>query len=322
MNKTKSLTEAALLSSLFIVSTVAAIGTGLGYGIYLDFIVPIFFCIVSSKCELKYTILSGISSFSIIFLVIGNPGAAILTSQGIVLGIICGYVMKRKSNLLDDIVLASIFGIVIMVFIDIYASVLTGYSFMKEFEGYVNLIPYKDLVNVAYYLMIGIFPFGMVFSIYYLSLILGKRLNIVRGNARTKLYIMNNFRNCGRLICCSKKVFYTCLAYIIIVEIVNLLHIDVRNTYIKTIMISSQYICYYFVIRDSYSSIQNFIMSKYKKISYVRILLIAVTVSLILFFKLSAFILITFNIFLNKKIKIRLQQIQILDNYIDGLVKK
>ena len=54
LNTTKKLTEAALLSSLFIVVTIIAVSTGFGYAIYLDFIVPVFFCIICLKCDLKY----------------------------------------------------------------------------------------------------------------------------------------------------------------------------------------------------------------------------------------------------------------------------
>lgn len=42
LNDTKKMTEAALMSALFVVGTIFFVSTGLGYTFYLDFIVPIF----------------------------------------------------------------------------------------------------------------------------------------------------------------------------------------------------------------------------------------------------------------------------------------
>ncbi|NJA16930.1 DUF2232 domain-containing protein, partial [Clostridioides difficile] len=102
LNTTKKLTEAALLSSLFIVVTIIAVSTGFGYAIYLDFIVPVFFCIICLKCDLKYTILSGITSLLIISLVLGNLGTAIWASQSVLLGIMCGYLINKPTMVMDD----------------------------------------------------------------------------------------------------------------------------------------------------------------------------------------------------------------------------
>lgn len=322
MNTTKKLTEAALLSSLFIVSTIFAVGSGFGYALYLDFAVPIFFCIVYLKCDTKYTILSGISSLLIIFLILGNIGTAIWASQSIILGIMCGIFISKDTTILDDIICASILGIILMVFIDIYASALIGYSFMEEFQGYAKMFPFKDYINTVYYLFIATFPLGTVFSIYYLSLLLGKKLRVLKGNATKKLYVINNFKAVGRFMCCSKKVFYSCVIYIFIIQGLELVGIKFNNTYIKTILISIQYLCLYFVIRDSYSSLQNYILSKYQKILYARILSLITLILLIVFFKFTTTILIIIDIVLDKKINIRLKQIDIISAYTSRLIQK
>ncbi|RDY26786.1 DUF2232 domain-containing protein [Romboutsia weinsteinii] len=322
MSTTKKLTEASLLSSLFIVTTIIAVGTGLGYGIYLDFIVPIFFCVVCLKCELKYTVLSGVSSLIIIFLVLGNIGAAIWSSQSIVLGIVCGYLLSRDSTIIDDLVYGSIIGIMLMVFVDIYASAIIGYSFMKEFQGYANMFPFKEYAEIVYYLFIAVFPLGMFFSIYSLSLFVGKKLDILRGNTKKKLYVISNFRNYGRFVCCSKKVFYICVTWIILVDLLKLIQIHIDNTYINTIVISSQYICYYFVIKDSFSTIQNYIFSKYNKVLYVRILSIIILILLMIIFKITTMILVSISVLLDKKINIRVKQMNIVSSYADTFAKR
>lgn len=322
MNNTKKLTEAALLSSLFIVSTIVAVGSGFGYALYLDFIVPVFFCIILLKCDIKYTMLSSITSLIIIGLVLGNIGTAIWATQSVVLGILCGVLMSKNTTILDDILIGSILGIILMVFIDIYASKLIGYSFMKEFQGYANLFKYKNFSTTIYYMFIAVFPTGTVFSIYVLSLLFTKKLNILKDNAKRKMNIITRFRTCSRFICLSKNTFYTSVIYILLIEIIHLLNISIEGVYLKTIVISIQYVCFYFVIKDAYTSLQNYVISKYQNISYVRILSIIVLIMLISMFKLTILILVLINIILDKKIDIRLKQIMIIDNYINNLIGK
>ncbi len=322
MNSTKKLTEAALLSSLFVVITIFAVGSGFGYALYLDFIVPVFFCIILLKCDFRYTILSGITSLVIIGLVLGNIGTAIWATQSVALGILCGVLMSKNGTVLDDILIGSILGIILMVFIDMYASKLIGYSFMKEFQDYANLFKYKKFSMTIYYIFIAVFPMGTVFSIYVLSLLFAKKLNILKNNAKRKINVITNFKACIRFICLSKNTFYASVIYILLIEIINLLNISIESVYLKTIIICMEYVCFYFIIKDAYTFLQNYVISKYQNISYVRIVSIISLIMLILMFKLTTLILISINIILDKKIDIRRKQIMIIDNYINNLIVK
>ncbi|MEF9991683.1 MAG: DUF2232 domain-containing protein [Romboutsia sp.] len=322
MNETKKLTESALLCSLFAIITIMAVGSGIGYSIYIDFIVPIFFAIVCIKCELKYTVLSGITSFFIVSLVLGNIGTSIWISQSIILGIMCGMFILKPTLIIDDIVYTSIIGVALMVFIDVYFSTLIGYSFIKEFQQYAQKLLYKEYIDIMYYMLIALFPLGTVFSIYFLTLLLGNKIHILKGNPKKKLSMIRNFKSLGRFICCSKKVFYTSLTYIISIEFIKILGINIDFVYLKTILISSQYICIYFVLRDSYISIQNYIISKYEKIVYARILTLITIISLVLIFEITSIVLVTLGVILDLKINTRIQQINIVNNYVDYLVKK
>ena len=136
----KKLTEASILSSIFIIITMIALSTGLAYGLYLDFIVPIIFALIYFRCELKYTLMCGISSVLLTLFILGNFVAAILISQSFILGVICGYLINKSSDIFDDIFLGSIMGILFMVLVDIYASNIIGYSFMEELKGYVDYL--------------------------------------------------------------------------------------------------------------------------------------------------------------------------------------
>lgn len=320
MNSTKNMTQAALLTSLFIVTTILSVSTGVGYALYLDFAVPIFFCIICLKCGFKYTVLSSISSILIVSLVLGNIGTAIWMIQSIILGLTCGVLLTKPTTIIDDFIYGSILGVLIMVFIDIYASTLIGYSFMNEFQGYANIFTNKKYIDIIYYILIALLPMGTIFSVYFLSLLLGKKLNILKENSKKKLYMMRNFRICGRYICSSKKVFYSCVIYIFFVEMLNIMGIGFEQIYIKTILISSEYICLYFVIRDAFILVQNYILLKYKNIKYIRVFSIIFVVSLVISLKFTMILLVVFNIILDKKINIRINQTKLVNNYVNQLI--
>ena len=97
----KKLTEAAILSSAFIIITMIALSTGIGYGIYLDFGVPIIFALIYFRCEFKYTLMCGISSVILILFVLGNFAAALLVSQSFLMGLLCGYLISKSSEVFE-----------------------------------------------------------------------------------------------------------------------------------------------------------------------------------------------------------------------------
>lgn len=314
MNDAKKMTEAALMSALFVVGTIFFVSTGLGYTFYLDFIVPIFFVVICLKCDIKYSILSGVTSLVITGLVLGNIGTAIWASQSVILGIICGVLLQMNTTIMDDLVYGSILSVLLMVFIDIYASKLIGYSFMQEFKGYIKFFNNKEVANTMYYLLIAMFPFGMMFSVYYLGLIFSNKLKILKNNSKKKYNIIRNFKAYSRFITCSKKVFYGCSLYLLIFQIFKFMNIEINNTYLITISTCASYLCAYFIIRDGYNVIQNYILSKYQKVSYARYALLITILILVLAFKIAVILIILFNIILDKRMDIRVRQNYILDN--------
>jgi len=320
VNSTKRLTEASLLTSLFIVATIIAVGIGIGYAFYLDFIVPVFFAIICLKCGLRYSILSSCTSILIIFLVLGDIGSAIWMSQSIIVGILCGLLITKPTLMIDDFFYASIIGVILMVFIDIYASKLIGYSFMEEFERYANMLSNSKFINIVFYMFIALLPMGTIFCVYVLTLLFGNKINVLSKISKKKLYMLKNFKVCGRYLSCSKRIFFYCSVYILIIELLNILGIRINQTYIRTILISSQYICFYFVIRDAIILSQNYIILKYNKTLYLRIFSFITFLSLMLFFRITTFILIILNLIIDKKISIRIKQNAIIDNYINKLI--
>ena len=330
----KKLTEAAILSSAFIIITMIALSTGIGYGLYLDFGVPIIFALIYFRCDFKYTFMCGISSVILILFVMGNFAAALLVSQSFLIGLICGYLISKSSQLFDDLFIGSIMGVVFMVLIDIYARNIIGYSFMQEFQGYIDYMKSKPpiLIEVApwitdinfevlYYLLIAIFPFGMVFSIYIISVICGKRLRILSENGKRKYFMARSIRSCGSFMNIRKKYFYTAILYIILVNILEMSNIKFSNVYLKTIITCVQYLSYYFVFRDTHILIGNFINIKFKKKSLNLIYLLVTLILLCNVFRITVLTYVIISLYMDKKYNLREKQDYIVKSHIDKLME-
>ena len=177
--KTKSLTEAAVLSALLVVSSITAIYTGIAYTMYLDMVVPIFICLTYIRLGYKYTILTSITSLLIVSLAIGDIPSAIWMTQGIIMGLICGYFIIRKGTIFDDFFYSAICGCFIMVLIDIYFSKLTGYSFIKDFDSYKVLFPTVDekQMEILFSILVASLPISTILVVYIGTLFIGKKLN-------------------------------------------------------------------------------------------------------------------------------------------------
>ena len=311
----KNLTLASILTSLFVVITIFALSTGLGYGIYLDFAVPIFFALVYLKCGGKYTVLSGIVSVLLVFMVVGDLAGALFISQSFLLGVICAYFMDKDSILMEDIFFASILGTFTILLVDLYTKGLTGYSLITEFKEMAAWFPYKDYLNFFIYLLIAFYVGGMCFCIYYISLFLGKRLKILTKNAEKKYYIFRNLKAFNRFLCLKRSTFYACAIYIFIVELLNILNVKIDFIYLRVILISIEYLAFYYLFRDSIIIIQDYILTRSKKVLYVRLFMLAVLLPLFFVFKLEFLILVVVSYIIDVKKQIRLHQKKILDLY-------
>lgn len=330
----KKLTEASILTSLFIVITIVALSTGIAYGLYLDLGVPIIFALIYFRCDFKYTLLSGVSSILIILLVLGNFASAVIISQSFILGIICAYLLSLDSGVFDDLFWGSIAGVLFMVLIDILARNLIGYSFMEEVQGYINfikkppqemmgvLIYFKNVnLDVMYYLLIAIFPFGMIFSIYFFSLILGKKLNLLENNAKRKYFMIRSLKSIGSFMNISRENFLIAISYIILINLIKITNIEINNVYIKTISICIEYLCYYFVIRDCHMAIGNYINIKYRNIYINDMYLLATIILLVSFFKVTTIALVIIFYIMNKKMNIRERQNNVVISHTNKIIQ-
>ena len=310
---TKKLTESAMLSALFVVSSMIAIYTGIAYTLYLDMVVPLFVCLIYMRLYLRHTLLSSITSLLIVTFAIGDVASAIWMSQGILMGLICGYFIRKKETIFDDLFYSAILGTFIMVLIDIYFSKLTGYSFMKEFDSYRDLFPLgSEYMAMAFNIFVAMMPMSTILIVYVGALLIGKKLMILNENCTEKYMIIKNFKRYGSYICCSKKTYYFGIIYLILTELINLTGFEFKFVYFKTVIMAIRVIVIYFVLKDSFTFVIRGIFSKIKSNGMVQLIWLGAIYMLLIDFKSTFIVLVIGSQIINYSMKLRDAQINML----------
>ena len=310
---TKKLTESAMLSALFVVSSMIAIYTGIAYTLYLDMVVPLFVCLIYMRLDLRHTLLSSITSLLIVTFAIGDVVSAIWMSQGILMGLICGYFIRKKETIFDDLFYSAILGTFIMVLIDIYFSKLTGYSFMKEFDSYRDLFPLgSEYMAKAFNIFVAMMPMSTILIVYVGALLIGKKLMILNENCTEKYMIIKNFKRYGSYICCSKKTYYFGIIYLILTELINLTGFEFKFVYFKTVIMAIRVVVIYFVLKDSFTFVIRGIFSKIKSNGMAQLIWLGALYMLLIDFKSTFIILVIGSQIINYSMKLREAQINML----------
>ena len=302
-----------MLSALFVVSSMIAIYTGIAYTLYLDMVVPLFVCLIYMRLDLRHTLLSSITSLLIVTFAIGDVASAIWMSQGILMGLICGYFIRKKETIFDDLFYSAILGTFIMVLIDIYFSKLTGYSFMKEFDSYRDLFPLgSEYMTMAFNIFVAMMPMSTILIVYVGALLIGKKLMILNENCTEKYMIIKNFKRYGSYICCSKKTYYFGIIYLILTELINLTGFEFKFVYFKTVIMAIRVIVIYFVLKDSFTFVIRGIFSKIKSNGIVQLIWLGALYMLLIDFKSTFIILVIGSQIINYSMKLRDAQINML----------
>ena len=302
-----------MLSALFVVSSMIAIYTGIAYTLYLDMVVPLFVCLIYMRLDLRHTLLSSITSLLIVTFAIGDVASAIWMSQGILMGLICGYFIRKKETIFDDLFYSAILGTFIMVLIDIYFSKLTGYSFMKEFDSYRDLFPLgSKYMAMAFNIFVAMMPMSTILIVYVGALLIGKKLMILNENCTEKYMIIKNFKRYGSYICCSKKTYYFGIIYLILTELINLTGFEFKFVYFKTVIMAIRVIVIYFVLKDSFTFVIRGIFSKIKSNGMVQLIWLGAIYMLLIDFKSTFIILVIGSQIINYSMKLREAQINML----------
>ena len=302
-----------MLSALFVVSSMIAIYTGIAYTLYLDMVVPLFVCLIYMRLDLRHTLLSSITSLLIVTFAIGDVASAIWMSQGILMGFICGYFIRKKETIFDDLFYSAILGTFIMVLIDIYFSKLTGYSFMKEFDSYRDLFPLgSEYMTMAFNIFVAMMPMSTILIVYVGALLIGKKLMILNENCTEKYMIIKNFKRYGSYICCSKKTYYFGIIYLILTELINLTGFEFKFVYFKTVIMAIRVIVIYFVLKDSFTFVIRGIFSKIKSNGMAQLIWLGALYMLLIDFKSTFIILVIGSQIINYSMKLREAQINML----------
>lgn len=302
-----------MLSALFVVSSMIAIYTGITYTLYLDMVVPLFVCLIYMRLDLRHTLLSSITSLLIVTFAIGDVASAIWMSQGILMGLICGYFIRKKETIFDDLFYSAILGTFIMVLIDIYFSKLTGYSFMKEFDSYRDLFPLgSEYMAMAFNIFVAMMPMSTILIVYVGALLIGKKLMILNENCTEKYMIIKNFKRYGSYICCSKKTYYFGIIYLILTELINLIGFEFKFVYFKTVIMAIRVIVIYFVLKDSFTFVIRGIFSKIKSNGMAQLIWLGAIYMLLIDFKSTFIILVIGSQIINYSMKLRDAQINML----------
>ena len=302
-----------MLSALFVVSSMIAIYTGIAYTLYLDMVVPLFVCFIYMRLDLRHTLLSSITSLLIVTFAIGDVASAIWMSQGILMGLICGYFIRKKETIFDDLFYSAILGTFIMVLIDIYFSKLTGYSFMKEFDSYRDLFPLgSEYMAMAFNIFVAMMPMSTILIVYVGALLIGKKLMILNENCTEKYMIIKNFKRYGSYICCSKKTYYFGIIYLILTELINLTGFEFKFVYFKTVIMAIRVIVIYFVLKDSFTFVIRGIFSKIKSNGMAQLIWLGALYMLLIDFKSTFIILVIGSQIINYSMKLRETQINML----------
>lgn len=302
-----------MLSALFVVSSMIAIYTGVAYTLYLDMVVPLFVCLIYMRLDLRHTLLSSITSLLIVTFAIGDVASAIWMSQGILMGLICGYFIRKKETIFDDLFYSAILGTFIMVLIDIYFSKLTGYSFMKEFDSYRDLFPLgSEYMAMAFNIFVAMMPMSTILIVYVGALLIGKKLMILNENCTEKYMIIKNFKRFGSYICCSKKTYYFGIIYLILTELINLTGFEFKFVYFKTVIMAIRVIVIYFVLKDSFTFVIRGIFSKIKSNGMAQLIWLGAIYMLLIDFKSTFIILVIGSQIINYSMKLREAQINML----------
>ena len=313
-----------MLSAAFVVISIIAIGAGIGYAGYLDIGVPVIIVIIYLRCELKYTILSGVTSLLLVALTLGDIPSAIFMSQSMILGLVCGIIIPREGTIFDDLLFASIFGCIVMIVVDINFSNLTGYSFIKASKEYLShfLLFTEELKQELYYFLIATVPIGNMFVTYFLSIILGKKFRVLNDSGNRKFLIITKFKNYGSYISCSKNTINTGILSLIIINILGKVQFITSNIYFDIIINSSKYILLFFVLQDCYTLINRFIYSLTKSRLMLLISQLGILYMLSNYFKVTSLVIIIFNFAIDNLLNIRTRQIYILNKSLNEFMKE
>lgn len=315
--ETEKLTRSAILSAMLIMLSIIFIGTGIGGQIYLDFIVPVVIVIIYLRCGFKWAMLASINTLLVIALGLGRITAGVWMIQSIMLGLLAGYFIRRKSQVMDDLLLASVAGCVIMLFMDYFLRILTGVSLLDSVD-FLGFTGYKELEEIVYYLGIASVPIGTMVIVYVCSLMAAKRLGIIDEQIKAKHKIITNFFKYRPYMYCSRKYVLIGVIYLIAVSVIPMSQI----AYVKAFLTSTKYILLYFIVSDCWGIVSQWCYIKTRSPLITNGILIMTLFAMFHAFKWSLYVIVGLGVIMDFDVEIREKQTKALNYLVKGSAVK
>lgn len=315
--ETRKLTEGALLSALQVVLGLILLSTGLGYSLYLELLLPITMTAVYLRCGAKYGLLAGLNTILLIAFCFGDIIGAVYMGQALAFGFLCGYLIERKGNLHDDLMLASLIGCIFLLILDALTARIVGFSLLDTdgLDEIFVLIPgeTEQMFEVIFYISIAAIPIATVLMTYVGGLLLGHRMGLLRGEALEKYRVIRYFKIIFPHSYHSKRVLYQA----IIGSILCLgLWPVVNGGYSKALVATSGIVLLYFVLNDYTKLIAQYLVNQGKQPALVSLLHFLVLVSLVNAFYVTACLLVLIGCCVDMRTSTREREQQVLAFYL------
>lgn len=295
MKSIKPMIESSILSSIFIVLTILSTSIGLGFLGYYDYFVPTFFAIIFLRCGNKYASMGAVLSILIIFFILGNPMSPLLVAQGAILGLFTGFVLTKLDNIGDELVFTVIIALVGLLVFDLLIRMFTNISIISNMDEFsksmreavdqsMNLVgsmysaEQLELVKANFeyflqekkleqimYMSLALLSFGSGFIVYFLSIIISKKLKIGIRGKEYKQVIVGRMKLFGRMIYSTSKMYYFMLIYVALAELLKSSNIEIGIDYLRAVIYGIEYIFMLFSFKDSMVIIENLRLIKYGK---------------------------------------------------------
>lgn len=318
--ETRKLTEGALLSALQVVLGMSFVLSGVGYGVYMEMILPIMMAIIYLRCGLKTSILAGINTLLMITFALGDLVSAVYMSQALVFGLLCGVLIRRRNHLQDDLMLASLIGCAFLLILDFLTARLIGISLLDS-EGLDEIIEYlrperaKELTQIIFYMSIAAVPISSVLITYLGSLFVGQRLGVLKGISKQKYQLLRHYKDLYPYSYHSRKMSYFAIGGLLGCAFIWPF---ARGNYLKALVASSGIILLYFVLMDFMKLIDQYLVETGKTPIMISVLHIGVIFLLVKAFKLVSCSIILAGCMIDYKTPIRKRQQEMLSSYLEG----
>lgn len=243
----KEITQGGMITALLVVLGICMSIIGGGYWLYLDMMAPILIVLTYLKCGNKVGGMVSFSTLCLIFLLQGDIGGCVYLMQSFGLSFICAQLLRKKYGMMEDMLLASLGGCLLIFIFDPFIKVLTGVSLLDDLSLYGLKEWSVNQINLIYHVSIVAVPLVSMLMIYIGSLLLGNYLHLLDATQGKKYKQIKYYKQLSPWIYCSTQTIQYSLVSIVAI---GFLTPYLKRGYIRTLCISVAIILLYFVVQD------------------------------------------------------------------------